>query len=159
MTAATIHDHLLGIFLPFSTMKAIKQNAKKANAKRKLDKGIKLILEGLQLSLEGLNEFLEDTIETLMREQSPSLSDADLAEAIELLDQMSSFKALLQEEAGFPKLLINECSKCIERYNMYLNIERQMHDNLAVPTKIDIEELHKVIKKEKKEFAITWVEA
>ncbi|GGI85788.1 hypothetical protein [Shewanella gelidii] len=158
MSAAIIGETVLGLLIPVSTIKSVTTNTKAVSAKAKIDKGIRHLTKGMDLTLSGVIDLIELEIDKLLDTETSSLSDEELANFKEIVDKVHPLITGLTG-SDFPTETLNLISKMNERINLWLNLERQMRDGLAVPKTIDLQKIDKAVNTGKKDFGASWVEA
>ncbi|WP_345852542.1 hypothetical protein [Shewanella algae] len=162
MAVAAISDKLLGVILPMKVLaEEASSNAKRLRSKSKMNKGLQMITKGLRITCEGVNEILEETINEIMVKQKPNCSEEELAQVSSVTQQFDPFLDLIvgQDDSLIQEDVIEQICKLKERLTIYINIERQLHENLAIPASINIEAINKAVKNNTKGIEETWVEA
>lgn len=145
--------------LPLKLFEGLAVKAKQAQTQKKMQKGMSMIFNGLALVCEGASEALDSTIDKLLKTEQPQCTDAELKG---LIDYLESFLPLISEmlqSDTFDAKTTAIFGSFIERLSIYVNLERQMRDGLALPASLDLEEVNRAVTASKKGNFFAWVEA
>lgn len=145
--------------LPLKLFEGLAVKAKQAQTQKKMQKGMSMVFNGLALVCEGASEALDSTIDKLLKTEQSQCSDAEFEG---LVNSLESFMPLLSEmlkSDTFDEKAKVMLGSFIERMSIYVDLERQMRDGLAMPASLDLEEVNRAVTASKKGNFFAWVEA
>ncbi|MCS6128873.1 hypothetical protein G3485_17290 [Shewanella baltica] len=155
MTTMSISEQIL----PIKLFEGLAVKAKQAQTQKKLKKGMSMILNGLALVCEGASEALDSTIDKLLKTEQSQCSDAEFEGLVNSLESvMPLFSEMLKSDI-FDAKTTAMLGSFIERMNIFVNLERQMRDGLAMPASLDLEEVNRAVTSGIKGNFFAWSEA
>ena len=155
MTTMSISDQIM----PLRLFQSFAAKAKETSSQRKLNRGMKKILEGLSLVCEASISAFDGLIEKTMKTEQSQCTPEEYRELVQVIESITPFLSEMMINGEFPEEQKQLIATFVERLTIFENLERQMHEGAIMQTSIDINALNMAVKTGSKGNLLEWVEA